>query len=200
MSIKRFFSLISLIIIISTSIYSQTIFMGVRDNQFVQLGYIDKQNWFVIAENSVFVTKMKNQSFNGYLGYKNAIFNINYMGCIYGGLHYNKLYNSYGGIVELDYDTFSWLRIKGGIRPHYDSDYGYRTAFLGALSFRVHEDISLQVEYSNYPEYRLCESRLKAGALFEVKRLSIKPEISVPTEGNMENIRLLMSFGYKLYL
>lgn len=176
---------------------SQSILLGVRDNQFARIGY-SHNNLSITFEHSVFITKFKNQVLNGYLKYQGTIGQINYYGTLYSGFHYSNLYHSYGGICELKYFITPWWQIKGGIRPHYDSNYGYKTAYLGNLSFKLHHDIYLIATYSNYPEYRLCEKRVKGGLLLHVQNLEVKPEISIPINNKMENIRFLLSFNYEL--
>lgn len=176
---------------------SQSILLGVRDNQFARIGYTYR-NWSGILENSIFITKFKNQVLNGYLNYRGEIGKINYYGTLYSGFHYNNFYHSYGGICELKYSIIPWCFIRGGIRPHYDSNYGYKTAYTGNLGVKLHHDIYLLATYTNYPEYRLCNERIKGGLLLQVQNLEVQPEISIPINNKIENIRFLLSFNYKL--
>lgn len=176
----------------------RTLLFGMRDNEYARIGYQDRRNWYVIAEHSVFVTKLKNQAIHGYAGYKGEVRKFEYNGCMYGGLNYAGGYRMAGVMAEVDYSVLAWWKIFGGIRPHYDTAYGYDTALKAGVSFALHKDIAFRGEFTSYPEYRLCEKRIKAGLDFNVKGLKVSPEISVPVEGNLENIRLIMGFKYEL--
>lgn len=201
MNIKFF--LITTFFITTCSIQAfgqRAILLGVRDNEYARIGYKDKKNWYILAEHSVFVTKLKNQVINGYAGYKGALKELQYNGCVYGGVHYRRLYKMMGGMIEVQYPILPWCNIFGGVRPHYDSSYGYDTAFKAGLSFVLHKAISFRGEFTSYPEYRLCEKRIKVGLDFKVMNLNVSPEVSIPVESNMETTRLLMSFKYELNL
>lgn len=174
----------------------RALLLGVRDNEYARVGYQDRRNWYIIAEHSVFVTKLKNQTINGYAGYKGEVGKFEYNGCMYGGMNYAGLYRMAGIITEVKYPILTWCNVFGGIRPHYDTSYGYNTAFRAGLSFAIHKAISLRGELTSYPEYRLCEKRIKVGLDFRILELSVSPELSVPLEGNIENIRLMLGFRY----
>lgn len=178
---------------------AQSILVGVRDNQYARIGYTCK-HWSGILEHSVFTSKFKNQVLNGYVGYQSQTGQLEYRGTLYGGFQYNKLYHSYGGMCEGKYLLTSWCYVEGGIRPHYDSSYGYETAYLGEVGFKLHQEIYLTTSYTNYPEYRLCEERIKGGLLIKVRNLEVKPELSIPVHSKMENLRFLLSFDYELKL
>lgn len=201
MKIKFSFLIAILITTCSINVLAQkAVLFGVRDNEYARIGYQDKWNWYVMVEHSVFVTKLKNQVINGYAGYKGNVQKLKYNGCLYGGIHYGGMYKMMGGMAEVKYPLLSWCNMFGGIRPHYDTSYGYDTAFRAGLSFAFHKAISLRGEFTSYPEYRLCEKRIKAGLDFKVMELIVSPEISIPIEGNIETIRLLMNFRYELHL
>lgn len=176
---------------------AQSIILGIRDNQYARLGYTHK-HWSGVIEQSVFASKFKNQVLNGYLGY-NAIYKqLKYNGTIYGGVHYNKLYHSYGLKCEGNYQLTSWCHVKVGLCEHFDSSYGYETTYLGSIGFKLYKEIYLITSYTNYPEYRLCEERIKSGLILKINDLFVKPEISIPIRSKLENVRLLLSFNYKL--
>lgn len=181
------------------SIYSQSILLGVRDNQFAQIGYTQR-GWSLMLEQTFFVSKFSNQSLNGYLQYQGKASRLAYSCNIYMGMHYNNLYKSCGCLCELGFPLLPWLDINGGIRPHYDTSYGYETAFMGGIKLKLHKDVGAVLKYTNYPEYRLCEDRINAGLIFGVHNLQAKPEISIPMDGNKEYIRFLVSIKYCLEL
>lgn len=188
-----FFLLLQGMVLVS----AQSILVGVRDNQYTRIGYAYK-HWSGILEHSVFTSKFKNQVLNGYVEYQGNTGRLEYRGTVYGGFQYNKLYHSYGGMCEGIYPLASWCYVEGGIRPHYDSSYGYETAYWGGVGFKLHREIYLTASYTNYPEYRLCEERIKGGLLIKVRNLEVKPELSIPIHSKMENLRFLLSFGYNL--
>lgn len=199
MKVKFFIFIVILFTVYSVDAFGQkAILLGVRDNEYARIGYQDRRNWYVIAEHSIFVTKLKNQVINGYAGYKGSLQKLEYDGCLYGGVHYGGMYKMIGGIAEAKYPVLSWCSVFGGVRPHYDTSYGYDTALRVGLSFALHKAISLRGEFTSYPEYRLCEKRIKTGFDFNVMDLKVSPELSIPIEGNLENIRLLMRFQYEL--
>lgn len=181
------------------SLSAQSIILGIRDNQFARVGFFCK-HWVGILEHSAFTTKLKNQVLNGYVGYQGTFKQLEYEGTLYGGVQYNKLYHIYGGMCEGKYKLTSWFFIKVGFRPHYDSSYGYKTAYLGGCEFKLHKEIYLITSYTNYPEYRTCIDRIKGGLSLKVKNLTITPLLSIPIKNNIENIRLSISFKYILLL
>lgn len=71
MNIRFFVTVIAFIAAVNIEIFGQgAILLGVRDNEYARIGFLDKRKWYVMAEHSVFVTKLKNQVINGYAGYK----------------------------------------------------------------------------------------------------------------------------------
>ena len=175
---------------------TQNVMLGVRDNQFARIGIIIKNNYFLIAEQSVLVTKLKNQFINGYIGYKGKYNKLTYSGYIYSGYQYSNRFRTYGGMVETGYDFFKYIKLYAGIRPHYDSSYGYDTAYKIGLNFLLNKSISIRGEYTSYPEFRLCEKRIKGGIDINVMNIYVSPQLSIPIDGNLENIRFLNSFNY----
>ena len=195
---KLIFILLYFFFTVKTS--AQSLYLGSRDNYYIHIGYIDKSHWYIFAEQSIFSSKIKNQTITGYLGYSNLYKKIAYNMNIYSGMKYNSDYSIVGSEVSLKYQFPSIISIYTALRGHYDSTIGYNTCYLLGVNLKILEDLSFTTQYTNIPEYRMIDERIKVGMIFKKNNLWIKPEISIPIKDKKENLRYLLSFGYQIKL
>lgn len=194
-----FFVLLTILIPLKS--YSQSyVIMGIRDNSYAQIDYSYRSKYYIKAEQSLFIAKAKNQTLCLYLGYLGKYRNINYNCSIYKGIHYNNYFGTMGGFIDIKTKFWDILDFYLGLRPHYDSAYKYKTCYKIGLGLNFHKEITFVTIYQNYPEYRLCEDRINTGLKFKVNNLVVFPNISIPIHNKKEDIRLLLSFGYKLLI
>jgi len=189
--------LVFLFCFITIALSAQNISIGVRDNQYANIQYISKFHLLSELENSMFTTKIKLQHIRVYAGYRQDFKYLTGDVRVYYGTAYNNSYNDYG-VKILGKKTFlkKW-GIGLTLNPHNDSDYGYTTCYDVALYHYICKEIAVELTSSNIPEYRETINRIKAGLMFSSGNLHVKPQISIPTEGHVKNIRVLFSFNYQ---
>lgn len=193
---KRAYIFFALLFVV-VSIYGHW-YVGLRDNRFALLGYEAKSGWSVGVEHSFFSEKIGFQYFKwlaGYDYYVNSQFVI--FGGVYIGTTYSTNFYNTGANIKFFYSPIKWLGVEALINPHYDSDYKYETCWSFYTNWQVFNEVSLLVEYTNVPEYRISEQRIRSGLEFRVNNLSVIPMISIPTEGPIKTMRVLIGMKYK---
>ena len=68
---------------------------------------------------------------------------------------------------------------------------------MGKLTTIPLSEIGLFVNLKNIPDYRVLENRLAAGLVFVFEHMTVKPEISVPLDFNLDYARVSVSFVYE---
>lgn len=171
--------------------------IGLRDTRYVYAEYAFLKNWSAKFEQSVYSEKLDMQYFRLYFGYNKNLgrFNVSatpFYGMVYGGSYYNM-----GLKIAGDVNALKWLDVNASVAPFYDSGLKYSTLYSAGLSFNVTKEISVLGSFTNYPEYRMPEKRIRAGFRFRVKNLSVQPELSIPTSSTEgKNLRVLASMSY----
>ncbi|MCU6768970.1 hypothetical protein OCV73_08445 [Barnesiella propionica] len=170
--------------------------LGLRENQFVFFSYTLDNEWKAKIEHSVFIEKMGFQYIRATVGYGRQIKNFNVSLDPYFGVTYNRSFYNAGASLSVGYEPWKKIAVTGVFNPHYDSGLKYNTCYSLGLIGNVYKAISVVAEYTNIPEYRQTEDRVRAGLLFKVPHLYVKPVVSVPVKGNHKAVRILTSFGY----
>lgn len=170
--------------------------LGVRDNRYVNVGYEFGNHWNVKFEQSVYSETLSCQYFRVYAGYGRQIRAFTLKVLPYFGMTYNNGYRNAGFSMQVQVSPLKWLGMEGDISPHYDSDLGYKTCYVGKLSYIVHPQIAISAGITNKPEYREPERRVRAGIKFTVNNLWAYPELSLPAQSHSKAIRMLVSLGY----
>lgn len=193
----RWIAVVSAIFILSTVSVSAQVFLGLRDNQYVSVGYTYRQFWSVKLEHSVFSQEFSTQYVRFMLGYRHCgerigIEVIPYYGTLYNGDFYN---------VGVEFSG-QWRMLRNwGIEctanPHYDSGYDYKTCFMVGTNLHLYKAISAVLQYSTIPEYRMKEERVKFGFEFKVNELCVIPLLSIPIDSSGKNMRVLCNLRYQ---
>ena len=68
---------------------------------------------------------------------------------------------------------------------------------MGKLTTIPLSEIGLFVNLKNIPDYRVLENRLAGGLVFVFEHMTVKPEISVPLDFNLDYARVSVSFVYE---
>ena len=194
---KRLILLLFLVSYISVEAMGQ-VYIGLRDNQYVNMGYILKEKWDFRLEHSVFNDSFENQYIRGYIGYNDSIGNVEYGVMPFYGMTYNDSFYNMGVYVGAKYRPLSWLGVKAGVSPFYDSFFRYKTTYLMGLDFNVWPNLYILGGVSNFPEYRQSQHRAYVGLSVSYKNLKVSPRITIPLESSSakRNLRVLVSFTF----
>ena len=191
---KRIALLILLCVGIKASAQVQ---IGWRDTYYAQIAYQYKDTWSVKLEHSVYSEHIEYQKVRLYLGYEKDWDRVNLKIEPYFSTLWNAAYLDFGALVKSDVRVLNRWNLDATINPHYDTQAKYNTCFSAGTSVLLAEQISLIAHYSNIPEFRTPESRLRVGLSFKVQNLSLVPELSIPLEGQKKTVRVLFSFKYQ---
>ncbi|GHT52255.1 hypothetical protein AGMMS49982_11990 [Bacteroidia bacterium] len=175
---------------------AQTVSIGLRDNQYAHIQYVAKTGLLAEVEQSLFMNGVNFQHIQGFVGYRRDFNYLNGDVRAYYGTTYGSIYQDYGLKISAE-TTFSkrW-GIGLALNPHEDSDYGYTTCYVASVFCSVFKEIAIELSSTNIPEYRQATNRLKAGLRFHSGNLYVKPQISIPTEGNIKYAHVLCGFDY----
>lgn len=120
---KKIFTTAILIMCMVVSVSSQTIFVGLRDNHYVRVGFEEKHGFEAMFEHTVFLTKFKLQSVSVRLGYSHEWLRLKVDAGLHGGTQYRNNYKRAGVVGGLTYSPLSWLKLKGAVMYNYDTFY-----------------------------------------------------------------------------
>lgn len=170
--------------------------VGLRDTRYVNVQYTLKDHYLFCFEHSLYPEKLGCQYFRIYAGAKTSFGPVIVQGTPYFGKTWGNHYWNLGLNADARY-KFRRLGVDAGFTPHYDSELGYSSLWLGRLSCDITKHILVTAAVTNRPEYREPETRLRGGFRFTVGNLWVQPEISVPLGGDSgRNIRVLASMNY----
>lgn len=193
---KRFF-LISVITALFGVCANAQVGVGMRDSRYVNVQYKFLKNYAVKLEHSVYSEKFKSQYVRLYASYERTIGLFELKAEPYFGMTYSNSYTNGGISVEAAVRPLKWLGVNAAVIPHGDSDLGYATCYNAGLDFWCSRHIAITGAFTNRPEYRMPEKCIRAGAKIVSGKLWAHPELSVPTEGNVKSVRVLVSLGYE---
>lgn len=190
----------SLLCVMSAITVSAQWSVGMRDNRYVYGQYLLKSHYLFKVEESVFSQKISSQYLRAYVGYRGTVNQvIEYTGTAYYGHTYGSYFYSAGARVDLRYGFCKRLFVEGSLNPHYDSGYGYNTAFKVEAGASLSSAINLMAGYTTIPQFRECEKRVYGGFDFHVGRLCVTPVFSLPAAdfSEIKNLRVQMGFEYE---
>lgn len=159
--------------------------------------YTLKDHYQFRLQQSLYSVKLEYQYFRLYAGAKTNLGPVAVQGMPYFGKTWGQHYWNLGLDIDARY-KFKRLGVQGGFTPHYDSELGYSSLWLGRLSCDITKHILVTAAVTNRPEYREPETRLRGGFRFTVGKLWVQPEISIPlTDDSGHRLRVLASFNYR---
>jgi len=175
------------------------VLLGLKNNQYGIIG-VQYNHFQVGIKHSIFNENIKNQYVQ---------FNFSYE-LFHKDLFSSKLTGSIGGVYSNDfYDTGVnlWCKfhpklfsLSAELQPHYDSGIEYTTCYGFSGEYKITQEVALSVVYTNIPEFRIPEKRLRLGIFFNSKNLSVQPEMSIPSNEKIGAFRVLCSFIYRTNL
>ena len=182
------------------SIQSRSIFVGLRNNKYVFLGYQAKY-WSVGLENTLWIRNPEEQYIraNGGFRHDTGMWGLNFSADAFAGANYTGRYFDCGLRIGVD-KAIGRVEFGAGIMPLYDSGIGYNTCYTVHAACRIVQEASVVVDVTNIPEYRMVEHRIVPGFLFRARKLWIRPELSIPLNDNIQFTRVLVSFRYDFLL
>ena len=189
--------LLLMFLFLSVKLFSQQVYVGLRENQYAHIRYVFKINMFADVEQSIFITHIENQYIRGCIGYQKDYNWLKGYVSAYYGMAYNNNFQNYGFKIFIEKYIGKSLGIEFLLNPHQDSYIKYKTCYEASVHYFVFNEVALYLSVTNVPEYRESINRFKPGLLFKSGNLQVKPQISIPLEGRIKNIRVLCGFEYK---
>ena len=188
----------SLLIIVATMVANLSwaqLAIGSRDNQYIYGEYLYK-GWQVKLEESFYAEKIGFQYLRLYAGYQLDTPQLSLSAIPYFGNSYNGNYCSSGCFLNGKYYLDDKYHFCVTINPHYDSGYKYTTCYRIGAGMDLTSQIGIKAEFQDMPIYRMKEKRVKCGFIFKTGNLSASPQLSIPAEGVVNNIRCIVDFKY----
>jgi hypothetical protein len=189
--------LLVIFLILTIKLFSQQVSVGLKDNQYAHIKYIFKFDMFADVEQSIFITPVANQYIRGSLGYTKDFNWIKGYISAYYGMAYNNSFQNYGLKIFIEKNIGKSFGMDFLLNPHQDFDIKYNTCYGISVHYFIFKEVALDLAVTNVPEYRESINRIKPGLLFKSGNIEVKPQISIPLEGNIKNIRVLCGFDYK---
>lgn len=204
---RIFFLLIALISV--KFVYAQSLCVGLRDNSYMQVNYIDRYKWLAGYEQSLLNVKIKEQCGRIFTGYVFEKMKWVVTGIVYWGIEYSGNWQARGVLFQNYYNQGRW---GGGVTLNYNHDtylgeqfnYNLETnfTFWRKVEFPSVQKLDLCVLLGNIPEYRENVKRLQLGVRFTTGNLSVCPTVCIPgiDKGMGDYIRVLCNFKWRLAL
>lgn len=206
---KRFIFLLMTVILSISSVFGQSLKVGLRDTRYGSLVYEDSHNWFIGYEQSLLNVTMKEQSGRIYAGYGFDYEHFIVNAAAYYGTEYSATWYNYGIFVSSEYISdffYSQLSLNG----NYDSKLHMQLnaqAEVGAVVYRRESDnkgnqfVSAHISFGNIPEYRDNRMNFRFGFKFQEDNLWVKPEVMFfKDNGKIDKMRIMCSMGWTLNL
>lgn len=179
---------------------AKSVFVGLRNNKYVFAGY-QSGKWSVRLENTLWIRNPKEQYIRAVGGYRldTGLWGMRFSADAFAGANYAGRY--YDGSVKVGLDkVLGRFSCGAGVMALYDTDLGYNTCYTVHAACRIIQEVSLVVDLTNIPEYRMPEHRIVPGLLFRARKLWVRPELSIPLNDNIQFTRVLLSFRYDFLL
>lgn len=175
-------------------------FLGVQNSKYAFAGIENPNRFGFSIKNSLFVEDLEYQYVRAAIFYNFQLpFNIGGRYTLYSGIRYNRDFYDFGGNLHLKWNVFDkLLQIESSFLSYYDSDLGRKICYLVGIQTMFLKEIGVFAGFKNIPEYRDSEQRIYGGLVFDVPRILVKPEISIPINNEWETTtRISISFTYR---
>lgn len=165
------------------------------------LAYNLNPTWSVSAQNTLFIREFESHYVRLNVNYYQFIEELKVKTNIspYYGVNYYGLYYDSG--IKLGVEKYLKSNfINAQLIPYYDSSIGWNLGYLFKYKQYLYKDISANIQYSNYPEFRIPEKRITLGLSLGSANIIVSPQLSIPINGDLRTSRILFSFSYFLAL
>lgn len=196
MNYKKIFILI--IALISIFEASAQFSAGITNSRYVYGSYKLENGIKFKIEHSLYSEKLGFQRVGIGAGYGSALrYGFDWEVNAFAATTWNRNYQVVGADVNIGYH-YRRLGLYATLNPRYDSGLHYMTCWQAGASVRINDPISVVVDYTTIPEYRVSERRIAGGFEFKVNSLSVTPKLSFSADDNtlLKNIRVLISMNY----
>lgn len=187
---------------------SQSVEIGLRDNQYVHACYIDRKKWLIGYEQSLLNVKVKEQNGRIYAGYILKKGSYHAAGIAYVGTEYARRWQvsgvilngeifkkriGMGGTLNANYDTYFDFQFNYDIHVQY-------AFWQKSKENREKQQLDFGLSFGNLPEYRNNIKNLRIGMKFASGNLWVLPEVCIPNleKGSFDYLRMLCNFGWIL--
>lgn len=182
------------------SVSVKSIYVGLRNNEYACIGF--RANcWSVGLENTLWMRNPREQYIRVTGSYRRetGIWGVVFSADAFAGINYAGRF--WDGSVKVGLDkTLGRFGLGVGVMLLYDSGLGYNTCYSVHAACRIIQEMSLVLDLTNIPEYRMPEHRIVPGLLFRARKLWVRPELSIPLNDNIQFTRVLLSFRYDFWL
>ena len=174
--------------------------IGIEKNSMAVLDYGFKNDIHLNLKHSMEANTMKYQYFQ--IGAFYALNSTYVQLCInpFFSSDYQASYINAGmGISVLSNWKNEYFRIGFSIMPCYDTDMKYQTDWAVSVSFKLYREISVFMEYSRKPEYRIAYKRAYAGLVFRTGNICVKPMLRIPYYDSglrLDHSKVVISMAY----
>ena len=201
----RIFTLLILCTFFSyTPLQAQNASLNFRDSRFLQFRYRFAHHFALAFEHSLYSDKPANQYFRFYGGAQaNLTKRFSLSAEAYFGSIYRDTYQNSGAFLTASY-VFGPERfiLQATFNPHYDTTFYYESCYSFLLRWRASRVVGLFGQFTNIPEYRQPERRIRTGFSLSLTQppygtLAATPLISIPIDGRYEQIRLHINLAYQ---
>lgn len=193
--------LLCLLVLLCVNCYamdSVAYILGMRNNHYVFVGLEYGEKWGLVVENSFFTQGFEKQYVGVGTFYEwNAFRNINGLYYWYAGRSYDGTFYDVGVQTVVYWTWFDFIQWKFLLNPFYDSFFKVNNGYELLIQMPVLEEINFFGGVKNLPYYRKIERRIACGAMFKTGSIWVKPEFSVPMNGDTHLTRVEISFVYK---
>lgn len=198
---KTFFKTIALAVVVlfTADSVSAQISAGITDSRYVYGCYALKSKIKFKIEHSLYSEKVGFQRVGVGVGYEKQLpLGFSLGGSVMGATTWNRNYQLVSAEASLKYD-YRRVGLEAVVNPRYDSGLHYDTCWKAGAKVKISDPISVCMDYSTIPLYRMSEQRLSGGFEFSVLNLRVTPELSVSMEKTtrLKNMRVLMSMNYE---
>lgn len=172
--------------------------MGMRNNRYVFAGVEYAARFGIAVENSVFTQGTEKQYIRVEPFYR---WNLgeglvgNY--ALYAGMRYDQDYYDVGARLDVLWQHYRYLQVGGSLMPFYDSSLKGLVGYQAYVQSFLLKEIGVFVGAKNLPDFRNVERRYMAGLEIESGNLSVRPEVSVPMNGETHLSRVSLFFVYR---
>lgn len=189
---------------ITTTVYAQSIEMGLRDNQYARANYHSAKGWIAGYEQSLLNARLKEQSGRLFTGYEFKRDNWKVKAVAYCGSEYTGIWQVYGAWMEGAYQLHG-IYFDAIINPNYDTGFDFSFCYqaeVGVSLWKKQENnqkVEICASYGNIPEYRKAVNNFQGGLKFTSNNLWVKPMVFIPLANNdcgQTYFRVLCSFGW----
>lgn len=155
--------------------------VGIVKNKMAVIDYGFKTPWHIQLKQSIVADELKQQYDQLQVSYAVDLKYVYAEMQLFGSTDWGLTYANCGARLNVSNKFFEdHLKLGVAFIPFYDSGMNYVSGWAVGASTKLYRDISLCVEYSREPEYRIAYKRAYIGFDINYKHLKVKPMLQIP--------------------